>query len=301
MVDPEQAVRAWEAEGVYRDLTVGDPPRRQRFFTVDRAAGRSQMLEPLVVIHGFPTSSFDFHLVIDELSRDRRVLLIDLLGYGFSDKPDLAYTIDVQADAVAAFVAELGVEELALLTHDLGDTVGGELLARQMEGRWPVRVSRRLVTNGSIYIDMARLSTGQELLLSLPDERLGPDAPINADGMTASLSATFSPEHAVDPGELTALWTLVARAEGHRNLPRLIRYIEERRRNERRFTGAIEGHPSPLSVVWGIDDPIAVSPMADELCRRRPDASLTRLEGVGHYPMIEAPVRFAAAVEPALG
>jgi len=294
-------VRAWEGEGVYRELAVGDPPQRWKFFTLDRAAGRSELLEPLVVIHGFPTSSFDFHLVIDELSRCRRVLLIDLLGYGFSDKPDLAYTVDVQADAVAAFVAELGVSELALLTHDLGDTVGGELLARQMEGRWPVAVSRRVVTNGSIYIDMARLSAGQKLLLSLPDERLGPDAPIDATGMTASLAATFSPRHEVDPGELVALWTLVARAEGHRNLPRLIRYIEERRQNERRFTGAIEGHPSPLAVVWGIDDPIAVAPMADELCRRRPGAPLTRLEGGGHYPMIEAPERFAAAVGPALG
>ncbi|MHB8219641.1 MAG: alpha/beta fold hydrolase [Acidimicrobiales bacterium] len=294
------AVGAWEAGGTYRELAVGEPRRRRRFFTVDRPASRSETFEPLVVIHGFPTSSFDFHLVIDDLSRHRRVLLIDLLGYGLSDKPDLAYTVDVQADAVAAFVAELGVSELAMLTHDLGDTVGGELLARQMEGRWPVTVTRRVVTNGSIYIDMAHLSAGQELLLSLPDVRLGADAPIDAAGMVASLSATFSPEHRVAPQELDALWAMVARGDGHRNLPRLIRYIEERRRRERRFTGAIEDHPSPLAVVWGVDDPIAVAPMADELCRRRPDAPLTRLEGVGHYPMIEAPGRFTAALAPLL-
>jgi len=300
--DPVAAapVGAWEAGGRYRDLAVGEPRRRRRFFTIDRPASRSEALEPLLVIHGFPTSSFDFHLVIDDLSRHRRVLLIDLLGYGLSDKPDLAYTIGVQADAVAAFVAETGVGELALLTHDLGDTVGGELLARQMEGRWPVTVTRRVVTNGSIYIDMAHLSAGQELLLSLPDERLGVDAPIDADGMAASLAATFSPRSRVAPQELRTLWALVAHGDGQRNLPRLIRYIEERRRSEQRFTGAIEDHPSALAVVWGVDDPIAVVAMADRLCELRPDALLTRLDGVGHYPMIEAPERFAAALAPLL-
>jgi pimeloyl-ACP methyl ester carboxylesterase len=79
-------------------------------------------------------------------------------------------------------------------------------------------------------------------------------------------------------------------------LPRLIRYIEERRRHEARFTGAIEEHPSPLGIVWGLDDPIAVASMADRLHAARPDARVSLLDDVGHYPMIEAPERFATAV-----
>ena len=72
--------------------------------------------------------------------------------------------------------------------------------------------------------------------------------------------------------------------DGHRMLPRLIRYIEERRANERRFTGAIESDPSPLHVVWGLDDPIAVPSMVDTLLAARPDATATRLDGVGPLP-----------------
>ncbi len=79
-------------------------------------------------------------------------------------------------------------------------------------------------------------------------------------------------------------------------MPRLIRYIEERRRDEARYTGAIERHPSPLHVVWGVDDPIAVVGMTDRLRAARPDAVVELLDGVGHYPMIESPARFAAAV-----
>ena len=143
-------------------------------------------------MHGFPTSSFDFHHVVDALAEHRRVLLFDMIGYGLSAKPDRAYTVDLQADVAQAFVADAGVSRLALLTHDLGDTVGGELLARQAEGRWPVEITRRVITNGSIYIEMAHLSTGQQLLLSLPDERLPDTAGIDGAALQASLAATFS-------------------------------------------------------------------------------------------------------------
>jgi pimeloyl-ACP methyl ester carboxylesterase len=79
-------------------------------------------------------------------------------------------------------------------------------------------------------------------------------------------------------------------------LPRIIRYLDERRQFEHRFTGAIETHPAPLTIVWGDLDPIAIWEMTDQLVERRPDAARTRLEGVGHYPMVEAPEAFVAAV-----
>jgi pimeloyl-ACP methyl ester carboxylesterase len=179
----------------------------------------------------------------------------------------------------------------------MGDTVGGELLARSLEGTLGFAVTRRVLTNGSIYIDMAHLTNGQQLLLSLDD------APTNfvvADGFKAGLAGTFSPQSTVDPDELEAQWLFAERDGGNRLLSRTIRYIEDRRAEERRFTGAIETHPSPLTVVWGADDPIAVLPMTAELQRARPDASLSVLDGVGHYPMLESPTRFAEAVTAAL-
>jgi pimeloyl-ACP methyl ester carboxylesterase len=145
---------------------------------------------------------------------------------------------------------------------------------------------------------MAHLSTGQQLLLSLED---APTDFVQADGFKAGLAGTFSPKSAVGDDELDAQWLFAERNDGHRLLARTIRYIEDRRAEERRFTGAIETHPSPLSVVWGADDPIAVVAMTDELRRARPDAHVTILDGVGHYPMIEAPDRFATAVTAALG
>jgi pimeloyl-ACP methyl ester carboxylesterase len=288
------SVAAWETRGTYRTLAG------LKTFTIEVPATGAETLEPVLVVHGFPSSSFDFRHVVDALAEHRRVLLFDMIGYGLSAKPDRAYSVDLQADVAQAFVADAGVSTLALMTHDVGDTVGGELLARQAEGRWGVDITRRVVTNGSIYIEMAHLTAGQELLLSLPDERLPDTAGIDGPTMQASLTATFSSRSRVDPSDLAGEWELISHDDGHLLLPRTIRYIEERRRNQARFTGAIESHPSPVAIAWGTDDPIAVPAMATRLHEVRPDAELVWLEDVGHYPMLESPSAFLDAVLPAL-
>ncbi|HEX4217516.1 MAG TPA: alpha/beta hydrolase [Acidimicrobiales bacterium] len=137
--------------------------------------------------------------------------------------------------------------------------------------------------------------------MSLPDERLPEDAALDRQGIEAALAGTFSPQSSVPEDELAGMSAMIAQHQGNLLLPRLIRYIEERRANEARFTGAIEAHPSPLSIVWGADDPIAVVAMATRLHEARPDAGLEILDGVGHYPMVEAPAQFAQSVARVLG
>jgi pimeloyl-ACP methyl ester carboxylesterase len=288
------AVSAWEARGAYHDLGG------HRLFAVDLPAVDEQA-EPVVILHGFPTSSLDWHLVVDRLAAHRRVVALDLLGFGLSAKPDRRYSIELQCDLAEVLLARLGVERFALATHDMGDSVGGELLARQLAGTTELAVTRRVITNGSIYLDLAQLTAGQQYLLSLPDEKAWPPLGDPAEVLRGSLAATCAPEHVPDDAELDAHVALILREEGDALLPRLIRYIEDRRARESRYTGAIEDHPSALTIVWGDQDPIAVVAMAHRLAARRPDARLDLLEGVGHYPMLEAPDRFAAAVVAGLG
>jgi pimeloyl-ACP methyl ester carboxylesterase len=289
-----EPVAQWQAMGQYRKLHGYD------VFTIDVPAV-SEEAEPLLVLHGFPTSSFDFRPVWQRLARRRRVLFLDFVGFGFSAKPDIRYSIEMHADVTMAFMDDVGVSEFALLTHDMGDTVGGELLARQSEDRWLVDIVRRVLTNGSIYIEDAHLSDGQQVLLSLPDEALDLPAMVDGTALAAALTATFSPGSEVEESELVGACELIGHDDGHLLLPRLIRYIEDRRQNQSRYTGAIEGHPSPLAVVWGLDDPIAVASMTTRLQAARPDAELHLLAGVGHYPMMESPEAFATAIEASMG
>jgi pimeloyl-ACP methyl ester carboxylesterase len=279
-------VREWEARG----QRVSVDGRSVWFLDVAAIDDRGE--DPLLVLHGFPSCSYDWRLVLDALRARRRVVAVDFLGFGLSDKPDVRYSMRLQADVVEAVARAVDLTSVAMLTHDMGDTVGGELLARSLEGTLPFAVTRRVLTNGSIYIDMAQLTNGQKLLLSLDD---APTDFVVAEGFKAGLAGTFSPKSAVADDELDAQWLLAERNGGNRLLSRTIRYIEDRRAEERRFTGAIETHPSPLAVVWGADDPIAVVAMTDKLKSARPDAQVTILQDVGHYPMLESPTRFAQA------
>src|SRR5262249_7715010 len=152
---------------------------------------------------------------------------------------------------------------------------------------------------GSMYVGSAHRTDAQQLLWSLHDERQV-DGP-GRDAVVEALQATFAPGSSVPDEDVGTAADLIVRDGGHRILPRTIRYVEERREHEGRWTGAIERHPSPLTIVWGDADPIALWPMAERLHEARPDATLVRLRDVGHYPMLEAPDALAAALDHAIG
>ena len=82
----------WEAIGTHREMCG------ERVFTIDAPSIGPERHVPLLVLHGFPTSSFDYAAVLDGLRAGRRVLLLDMVGYGLSAKPDRRYTMALQAD-----------------------------------------------------------------------------------------------------------------------------------------------------------------------------------------------------------
>lgn len=280
----------WKAKGQFADGEHGE------IFYLDLPAQNDNGLDPILIVHGYPSCSYDWAGCLDTLTANRRVVLMDLPGFGLSTKPDVRYSIRMYADAVEAVVCEAALTSVALVTHDMGDTVGGELLARDLEDEGAFEISERVLTNGSIYIDMAQLTAGQQFLLASPDERLEEGWGGDGAGFQASLAAICSPDNQPSSEDLGALWAFMSYNEGQRLLPRTIRYIEDRRAEESRFTGAIEKHPSPLGVVWGALDPVAVYPMTDKLIAARPDATRITLDDIGHFPMLEDAQRTADAI-----
>ena len=104
----------WRARGSIHRLLDHD------IFVIDGpAASVDDGDEVALVLHGFPTSSFDWRNSVDTLRARRRVVLYDMLGYGFSDKPDASYTLALQADIVEALAQSLGITRVALVTHDM--------------------------------------------------------------------------------------------------------------------------------------------------------------------------------------
>src|SRR6201981_2383118 len=86
---------------------------------------------PLLLIHGYPFNSFDWAPIWPTLTERFTVIAPDMMGMGFSAKPvAYEYSVHDHADMHEALLAELGVGSTHILAHDLGDSVGQELLAR---------------------------------------------------------------------------------------------------------------------------------------------------------------------------
>lgn len=271
----------------------------RRIFVLDVPADVERN-EPLLLLHGFPSSSLDWHHIIDPLARDRRVVTFDFLGFGLSDKPTgIRYSLFDQATIAEEVARSLGIDRAAVASHDMGDSIAAELYARSIEGKLGFEVTRRVLTNGSVYIEMAQLSPGQQMLLAMTDEPLPLEIAPTEETFMASIAAIFG-ETPASEDDLRGMWQMLARQDGQTILPRTIRYIEERRQHEERWISALREHPAPITVVWGDRDPIAVYAMAERFVSERPGTPLVTLEGVGHFPMLEAPGPLYDAIQLAL-
>ena len=85
---------------------------------------------PLVLIHGFAGSMRWWDRVVPALARGRRVIRVDLLGHGGSAKPRDGYSMEHQADLVAAALRRLGVRRAIVIGHSMGGIVGTAMIER---------------------------------------------------------------------------------------------------------------------------------------------------------------------------
>ncbi|MBM4247693.1 MAG: alpha/beta hydrolase [Deltaproteobacteria bacterium] len=241
------------------------------------------------LLHGFPTSSFDWHHAWDALAREHRLLAFDFLGFGDSDKPvEHAYSIHEQADLAERIWQRHGVERTVLLVHDYGVSVAQELLARQRDGALAVDIERAVFLNGGLYPELHRPQPGQLMLL---DPETGPQIGklMNADTFGNSLRPTFSPGHPPSPQDLAGAWASVERRGGPAVAHLLIRYIRDREAHRDRWVDALERSDVPRAFVWGMLDPVSGAHMAERIAIGLPDAELVRLGDIAHWPQLEAP------------
>jgi pimeloyl-ACP methyl ester carboxylesterase len=254
----------------------------------------------LVFLHGFPSSSYDFRALLEELP-GHDVLAFDCLGFGLSEKPrDHVYTLGWQADLAEDLVRRYAPERpIVLVAHDMGTSVATELLARDLEGRLGIDLRGALLFNGSIVVERASLTWVQRLLGS----PLGPLASrLTSERLfRAQFARLFSSARPLTDAEATDQWSLITQGGGERIGHRLIGYVEERRRLAPRWHGAFHRWSGPLQLAWGLEDPVATTDVLEALRALRPGVPVTELPGVGHYPQIEAPRRLALSVRSLVG
>ena len=242
----------------------------------------------LLLIHGFPTASWDWEALLAPLARNHRVFAVDMMGFGFSDKPrDYPYAIADQADLQESFLTHHGIKTYGALAHDYGDTVAQELLARQGEPGDRPRMRSLALLNGGLFPESHRPLLMQKLLLS-------PLGPLVAQFMTRStLARSFRKIFGArtQPADelIDGAWRLVTHNRGQAVVPQVIRYMAERKLNRQRWVGALQRATIPLKLIDGGADPISGRHMAERYRELIPRPDVTILEGIGHYPQCEAP------------
>jgi pimeloyl-ACP methyl ester carboxylesterase len=282
-------VAAWRERG--RD----DQYRGRRIHVFGRG-GRGPLL---VFLHGFPSSSYDWRLLL-ELETEHAVLAPDFLGFGLSEKPrDHDYTLHWQADLVEELVRRHGDRRpVFLVAHDMGTSVANELMARDLEESLEMELVGVLLLNGSMVQGAASPTLGQRILR-------GPLGPLlsrlsSERFFRQQFGSIFSPGHPLTDEEAKDQWALICSDGGRTLNHKTIRYMEDRFRHAERWHGAIRDFSKPVSIAWGMRDPVATERVLDAVLELRPSAPLTRFEDLGHYPQIEDPERLAKAMRGAL-
>ncbi|WP_439864090.1 alpha/beta fold hydrolase [Pseudomonas antarctica] len=244
--------------------------------------------EPLLLIHGFPTASWDWHYLWQPLAQRNLVIACDMLGFGESAKPvDHDYCLLEQADLQQALLEHLRVEQpVHVLAHDYGDSVAQELLARHYEGRF--QMASCVFLNGGLFPETHRSVLVQKLLLSPLGWMIG--RAFRRTALSDSFSQIFGPNTRPSESALDDFWSLINCNDGTRILHKLINYIPQRRRMRERWVAAMQRGEVPLRVIDGEVDPISGAHMVERYHELVPHPDTVLLANIGHYPQIEAPV-----------
>jgi pimeloyl-ACP methyl ester carboxylesterase len=273
----------WRAAG--RWLTIGGC----KLFVTTQGHG-----SPVLVLHGFPTSSYDFSRIVPLLADQYQFILFDYPGFGFSEKPPrYRYSLFTYADALQAIARELQLSHVSILAHDIGDSVALEILRRGI-----LRVERLALLNGSVYsiplADRKMLLIQRLLLHPVAGPLLSRLRVLRLSTFARMFNQLFF--RPLPPAEIAAFWSLIQYNDGVRLYHRLIRYMFERWEHQDSWLGALQHHRAPLAIIWGTADPVATPAVADVIVQRRPDAVDIRLDRVGHYPHWDAPTHVADAL-----
>ncbi len=268
----------WRESGNYFDY--------QGFPIFYRSSGASD--EATLCLHGFPTSSHDYHKVWDALAAEFSVLAPDLIGYGFSAKPSrFDYTTFNQADVLETLLEHLKIKRIHILAHDYGNTLTQELLARAAEKRLSFSIATICLLNGALFPETHRPVLAQKILISPLGFIFG--RLISDARFKKNLAAIFGARTQPNADELDDFLEVFKYNDGRKIAHRLIRYMTERRTNRARWVGALQRTKVPLRFINGLADKVSGAHLVERFRETMPHTDIIELAGIGHYPHFETP------------
>ncbi len=273
----------WKSKGDFIQVN------NNRLFVIDTNNDSNKTQKSMVILHGYPTSSFDYYKIVPEISKHYRVIIHDHLGFGFSDKPkDVDYSLVKQAGIALELWRQLDLKNIHLVAHDYGTSVATEIIARYNANELDIKIEKLILTNGSIHIELSQLRTIQKLL---KHKFLGKYVAklTNFPIFRKNIKNIYFDSSKVTDNELKEMWKLIELNGGRKIIHKLTQYINERYTYWDRWIGALKETQIPTKIIWAKNDPIAVPAIAQLLAREIPNNTLYWMENTGHFLMLENP------------
>ena len=271
---------------------------------VDLPGGQVQVLDEnpsakgpaIVLIHGYSASLHWWDRLAPILARDHRVVRIDLLGHGGSEKPSSGYEIPQQAGLVAGAMNELGVEGAVVVGHSMGGTVATSLAEQSSE-----LVDRVVLIDSSPAPGYGGLDLLAKLqyvpVLGQALNRVT-DAPGADSLIKAGYAQAFAPDYELEngfpnPNQVVEDWDAMTYTAFDKARQATDDFIEEQGLPERLITAAV-----PVMAIFGAEDQLFDDP-AEALAAYEevPGAQTAEIEGAGHSPNVEKPDETAALIQ----
>jgi pimeloyl-ACP methyl ester carboxylesterase len=288
-----QGLREWTDQGRFIEVNGN------KIFIV--TAGKAETEgHGVLIVHGFPGSSWGWSGVVPIVAERTKVVVPDMLGFGRSDKPQSGtfedhYSLFKQADLYEAVAEKEGLTEVMLVIHDMGQTVGSELMKRHQEGMLNFKIRHAIVLNGSTLVNLVALAPIQEKALAEPDT-VGPDKDMAKKVIEDGIAPSFGKMHPPSEQTLSNMADQILYNEGDRVFGRQLRYLPERKKNLQRWQAGIINFNGPVSMFWGELDSVALVEMADAWKDMQPKIELHKWPDVAHWPMIDVPDRVAKVI-----
>ncbi|CAM3323614.1 alpha/beta hydrolase [Mycobacterium intermedium] len=276
----------WKSAGQYFDYLGFDI-----FY---RVAGSGPTL---LLIHGYPFNTWDWAPIWDRLTERFTVIAPDMLGMGFSDKPvRYEYTVHDHADMHEALLADLGIDSAHILAHDLGDSVGQEMLARREfneQAYGALRIQSITWLNGGMFNEAYVPRLMQKAMSRTP---LGDImSPVQGSRLSRrlfepTLNEMFGPNTKPSPRQLELFHQILEYNDGKRVMHKVGRFINDRYTHRNRWVRAMRQTSVPMRLIDGPVDPNSGRHMAQRYLEVIPNPDVVMLaDDIGHWPQIEAP------------
>lgn len=237
---------------------------------------------PVLLLHGWPTSSYLWREVMVPIARANRVIALDLPGFGASDKPlDGRYNFAFFGRVLDAFLAQLGVGELGLAVHDLGGPIGLHWLLDR-----PGRVTKLALLNTLVYPEFSDAVKEFIRACAAPDAH---EQITSLSGLEEVLRDGLADRASLAPETLAAFLEPFRTTDARRALAAAGIGVERRG-----FVTIAKKLPSlgvPVRIVYGERDRL-LPDVAETMTRVKadvPHAEVTALPDRGHFIQLDAP------------